>query len=190
MIRLYVRVEAFESPLIDPVERARAFDVPEILKVVELHIDGDGEILTADYLRRIPLSAIESVINANQTAFEIYGKFEGGYIPLDIARQLSHFEGLPKNKSKSKRKIDAPIPSISTVRRVAINRPKDGRLSDEFLSRVAQFYQVSVSLSERPILTLSESGKVPRDTAARWVKLARERGFLSSPNMERDSNDG
>jgi len=179
--RLYVRVEAFEDTLLSSEERDRAFDKPEYFKVVELYLDGDGGVVTAEFLRLIPISAIESVINSSPLKEQVFkGYYSNGYTELEVARDLSHFQNNPRNKARAREKIRRPTPEMAVVKRVSISRPKDGKLSDDFLTRVAKFYRVSVSLGEKPILKLSEVAEVPRETAVRWVKLARKRGFLAS----------
>lgn len=181
--RLYVRVEAFESPVISEEIRARSFDIPEYLKIVELHVDGDGHFLDADYLRKIPLSAIESIINSGDIRDHLLADLDSqGYVTLNLAQALSHFQSKARNKSRIGKKIEPPLKDAQQVRRPSISRPK--KLDDEFLSRVANFYLIAISLNERPIKELSEAAQVPRETAARWIKLARTRGFLASSKIK------
>jgi len=188
-IRLYVRFEPFSDEVQGSTRASALFVSPSVLRVAELFIDGDGKPLTAEFSRSIPLNAIELLANSSELVGEIYEGLETrGYVSLDLARQLSHFENIQRNRSRKDKKIKTPEIPFETLRRVSISRPKN--LDDDFLARVAEFYRVTISLHERPIKKLSESANVPRDTAARWVKLARERGFLSSPNREGESNDG
>ena len=187
-IRLYVRFAAVSQEVQLSTYSSTPFVSPAVLRVVELFLDGDGKPLTAEFSRSLPLSAIELLANSSELVGEIYEGLETrGYVSLDVARNLSHFERLPRNKSRKDKKIKPPVTPFETLRRVSISRPSS--LDDDFLSRVAEFYRVTISLHERPIKKLSESANVPRDTAARWVKLARERGFLSSPKREGESND-
>jgi hypothetical protein len=188
-IRLYVRFEPFNDEVQGIARASALFVSPSVLRVAEIFIDGDGKPVTAQFSRSIPVSAIELLANSSELVGEIYEGLEArGYVSLDLARQLSHFENIQRNSSRKEKKIKPPEIPFETLRRVAISRPTS--LDDEFLARVAEFYRVTISLHERPIKKLSESANVPRDTAARWVKLARERGFLSSPNGEGESNDG
>lgn len=187
-IRLYVRFEALSQEGNNPTNTRTLFVSPAVLRVVEIFIDGEGEPVPAEYLRTVPISAIELLANSSELSGQIWEYLEAdGYVSLEVARNLSHFESLVRNKSRKDRKIKPPSTPFETLRRVSLSRPSS--LDDDFLLRVAEFYRVTISLHERPIKKLSESANVPRDTAARWVKLARERGFLSSPKREGKSND-
>lgn len=177
--RLYVRVEPFKSSPLDPAMRERTFDIPVLYKIVELYVDGDGYILDADYLRTIPLAAIEALINSDEVSEQVQDTPNApGYIDLKMARQFSHFQKLARDKSKMHKKIDRPFPHEQLIRKIAMSRPE--KLDDDFLQRVAQFYAQSLSFNERPIKSLSHAAQVPRETAARWVKLARAKGFLAT----------
>jgi hypothetical protein len=187
-MRLYVRFEAFSEEAQGSKRASALFVSLPVLRVAELFIDGETLPVTSEFLRSLPISSIELLANSPEFVGEIYEGFEiRGYVSLDLARQLSHFQNIQRNRSRKEKKIKPPELSFETLRRVSISRPKN--LDDVFLARVAEFYRVSISLHERPIKKLSEYANVPRDTAARWVKLARERGFLSSPNRKGESND-
>lgn len=56
------------------------------------------------------------------------------------------------------------------------------QLTDEHLIWVAELYQGAVMFGKAPLNVIGQRGKVPRSTAAYWVRKARERGFLGYPS--------
>ena len=48
-----------------------------------------------------------------------------------------------------------------------------------FYARIASFYRVTMSYGGKPTTAIAESAGVPKTTAARWVREARQRNFLS-----------
>lgn len=61
------------------------------------------------------------------------------------------------------------------------NRPKLARpesLDDNFMKKLSEYYLDSLSRNERPLVSIEEATRAPRNTVARWVANARKRGFL------------
>lgn len=55
----------------------------------------------------------------------------------------------------------------------------------DFYTRVADFYTHALSETGRPTKTLASVADVPYTTAARWVRVARERGLLTATTKGR-----
>jgi hypothetical protein len=59
--------------------------------------------------------------------------------------------------------------------------------ADDFYARVAKFYKGAVAIGQPPLVSLQENARVPKTTAARWVREARARGFLALTTRGRTS---
>jgi hypothetical protein len=51
-------------------------------------------------------------------------------------------------------------------------------MPDSFYRRVANFYKATMETGGKPTTAIAESAGVPKTTAARWVREARQRNFL------------
>jgi hypothetical protein len=60
--------------------------------------------------------------------------------------------------------------------------------TDESLRVVAQVYRLALAVREDPTAAVASGLKLPRPTAARWVKTARQRGYLG-PTEERRAGE-
>ena len=53
-----------------------------------------------------------------------------------------------------------------------------GESADDFYRRVAAFYRAALERDGKPTAAIVATAGVPKTTAARWVREARQRGFL------------
>jgi len=60
--------------------------------------------------------------------------------------------------------------------------------TDESLRVVAQVYRMAIAARDDPTAAVASGLQLPRPTAARWVKTARQRGFLG-PTEERRAGE-
>lgn len=60
--------------------------------------------------------------------------------------------------------------------------------TDESLRVVASVYRMALAVRDDPTSAVTNALKLPRPTAARWVKSARQRGFLG-PTEERRAGE-
>lgn len=168
--RLYVRASVAKKD--SSIPRAA-------LKVAEMVIDGEGDFIGSPFLRDLSISAIETLINQSETYEKIIDKIDERPEHLEIATAVSHFQSsvgsIPLNKGKRPRR-----PRARVTAKPKIERPNRRNLDDEFLQRVAEFYVHAVANGERPLVAIEHEADVPRNTAARWVALARKRGFLAT----------
>lgn len=152
--RLWVRV----TPEAEMKDRVADFSSNRF-KIVEIHIDGGESKLEWSALRNLPFSTIESLINSHgEELWEKYSK------KVD-------FEMIRGSKIS---KV-----TFKDLKLIKLSKPEDGKLSDEFLRRVADFYIQAVQIGRPPIVALSEEAGIPYGTADNWARKARARGFLS-----------
>jgi len=172
--RLYVRVvlRRVPQPEEPDVHLPRA-----ALKVVDLVIDGDGDLLGAPFLRELPLGAIETLLNEPATYKRVLARLDEEPQHLDVGEAMSHFQVLQPPKGKAPRPVR---PKGTVASRPRLERPQMRPLTDEFLQQVADFYVFAIANGERPLVAIEEGASVPRNTAARWVAMARRRGFLAT----------
>lgn len=154
------------------------------LKVVDLVLDGDGEALGAPLLRDIPLGAIETLLNEPSTYKRIIARLNERAGHLDVGTALSHFQVLRPPAGKASR---PSRPRGTATLRPRLQRPQTRTLTDDFLQQVADFYVYVVANGERPLVAIEQGASVPRNTAARWVAMARRRGFLATDPTVKES---
>lgn len=179
--RLYVRAVLGPIPLSEEpdVHLPRA-----ALKVVDLVLDGDGEVLGAPLLRDLPLGAIETLLNEPSTYRQVLARLDEAPKHLEVGTALSHFQVIQTGASKAHRPLR---PKGEVTSRPPVERPQSRRISDEFLESIAELYVYAVANGERPLVAIEEGASVPRNTAARWVAMARRRGFLATDPSIKDS---
>lgn len=181
--RLYVRVALARVP---ETKEPDLFVPRAALKVVDMLIDGEGHPIGAPFLRELPLGAIETLLNEPTIYGLMIGRLDEVAEHYDVATALSHFQIKVAGSAPSK----APRPSRSSSRqstRPHLSRPEHRALDDAFLQRLSEFYVYAVANGERPLVAIEKEAGVPRNTAARWVALARRKGFLATDPSVRES---
>ena len=128
-------------------------------KIVEMHIDAVEGKLDPATIRDLPFSTIESLINGHGE--ELWNSYSNK-VDFDTIRRS-----------------EIPRVAFKEVKLLKLSKPEDGKLSDDFLKRVADFYIQSVEIGRPPIVAISEEARIPYGTADSWARKARARGFLS-----------
>ena len=172
-----------QSPVMGPV-------AGPMLKAEELYLDGRGKTLSAQFLRELPLAAIEILANSSEIRHSLVEGLSGdsAFTPARTALSAFHLKEAKDTKQRSFRPK-----TIGFVRnRPQLKRPDTSRISDQFLSHVAQVYLEALATGQRPLVAIQSEAKVPRGTAAKWVGMAREEGYLAfDPEVKkRTSNRG
>lgn len=159
----------------------------------ELYLDGRGRPITAAALRELPVSFIEAAVQADErsrrelddrsrvvavdlsTAASYYATTFGrkpDHWVADMLRGQVPGSGAPK-PPRAKSGIELRRSEVPPLQ-----RPADGRLTDDFLRQVARSYDAALSRGARPAIALADEADVPAQTIRRWVYLARKRGIM------------
>ena len=153
-VDIWVRVKP------EGISRKNVLDFSNLrFKIVELRLDSGENKLDPNFVRAIPFSAIESLINR-----------EGLYL-WETWNLKADFEKV--------RKQERPRVSFDKVKRLKLSKPQGRLLTDDFLKQVSAFYIQSVEIGENPIVAMSEVADVAYKTAESWARKARAKGFLS-----------
>ena len=148
-------------------------------KIVDLVIDGEGDAIGAPFLRELPLAAIETLLNEPSVSERLGERLDDAPDELQVTDSLSRFE--IRTAEPASRKLPRPERTPSRAPRPPLlRRPPHRTLTDEFFEQLAEFYVYVVAQGERPLVAIEHAAGVPRNTAARWVALARKRGFLAT----------
>ena len=144
-----------------------------------------GDQLDSATLRTLPLSRLESAVNHPEFGFP-YGAVE----PIDQPRldeMAAHGHLFPVEFEAINQALDrylaesklAPPSKASPARRKRppLTRP-DGTDPEGFSQRFATAYSDAAIESRAPAKILAEEAGVPVGTVHRWVREARQRGYL------------
>ena len=134
------------------------------LEVVEVFVTSNGEALTTDDLRAVPLRTIEALANQALTSIVIKKSLQYALDPL---------EDDVKKFRRPVRMEDVPEVNLRLPKRTGTKYP------DSFYKQVGEAYEALVSTEARPAVRLAEVNRVPVSTAHRWIKRARELGYLA-----------
>jgi hypothetical protein len=126
------------------------------LELLEIRIPNP----TADLLRRIPVGRIKTSVQA--------------HIGLKLPLAVKMNDPAPSDLSSA----EFYGPGIEEPRRYKLKRPASRRLEDDFFKNVAKAYRQAVLLGHNPRKTLAEDADAPVDSVARWIRQARELGYL------------
>jgi len=119
---------------------------------------------TADVVRSLPLSRIETAANASSAVALGLAIGRNHDEPKDLAAWFKHHRGRAN--------------AMQAAGRYLLERPQRGKLDDAFYARVAEAYRGAVAMGLNPRQTLARDSGAAPDTVARWVGEARRRGFL------------
>jgi hypothetical protein len=147
-------------------------------------------------LRAVPLAEIEAAVNAPKMSRSLVARLDVAGPLLNVA--ASHFAttfskvrgktwvtemmasqtgGVPAVAAVRPRARRAVTPEpISAVLDVPASRP----YGDDFYRQVASVYSALSARVRNPASVIADANAVPVTTAHRWVKQARERGFLGA----------
>lgn len=135
-----------------------------------------GDAVDSATLRAIPIGRVESIVNSwprpldpNDLGDLVYGDALPPDEGLDqVDRGLTEFLAKPVRRTRASRRGQ---------RREPLARP-DGTDPEGFSRLVAQAYAHAVKETAKPALLLAEEAGVPVVTVHRWIREARQRGFL------------
>lgn len=141
--------------------------------------------VTARMWRDVPIAAIEQHVMQWALFKDLRPHYEAMLQPAEI-------EGLSAEKIDRYFQKAAPLPigsHLFTDTLVSdegepradfklIERPLDGRLTDEFLENLAEVYRWAVESGKPPAPLIAELSKSSVRTVHGWVSEARKRGFL------------
>jgi hypothetical protein len=140
------------------------------LEVVELLVRSNGETLTTDDLRTIPLRTIEAQANQKLRSIIIKKMIATKLAPLeaDVKRFLAPITAAEKEHDEPAVSPRLPKPN------------SQGRYPGDFYERVAAAYRSLVLTESNPATRLADVNKVRVSTVHRWIKEARRRGHLAA----------
>lgn len=177
------------------------------LRVTEVYLDAsDGDhAIAQQHLRELPLSRIETIVNAEphrgyvladleQPAPDLStlaSYFRSGFANWDrqvgqnwvaasfaaqVDRGVAERLGIPKVPRLRRQSRRWQVADGDDFRLPA-GGPTDG-LTDDFLRDVARAYAAAVSRGERPNQAMAEQTGYPRRSVERWVYTTRLRGMM------------
>lgn len=156
--------------------------------------DDEGEGLSGRVWRAVPLSQVEQVL-APLTATDLpapqaqaVAEMRDAFRPSGAEKSFTvdelddYFEERSPVDDLIERiqseVADAAKPPALTQPDVAELRPPEGRLTDDFLKKIAAAHRYYSAISKSPAKDIAEQARVPVRTVHRWVLKAREKGFL------------
>jgi hypothetical protein len=185
-------VEVFhldEDGLLRVVTLAKLEDRDGRLAITRLIIDA-GAVDSAT-LRETPVSRIEAVANSMLREPVLEDLVEGARRTKWLAKGVAFAVLCPSAELVTtdsqiteyiRSTLDAPPTESPTTGpeehpRRPLERP-DGTDPEGFSRRVAEAYNAVVMLTHRPAALLAEEAGVPATTVHRWIREARQRGYL------------
>lgn len=142
-------------------------------------INGEGAPIGAPFPRELPLGAIETLLNEPQIYEQIIRRNDERAPHYEVTEAISHFR--LEQPRKGAAKVRRPTRTkASAERRPTTHGPGSRTLSDTFFAELADCYVYAVANGERPLIAIEREASVPRNTATRWVAMARRRGFLAT----------
>jgi 8-oxo-dGTP pyrophosphatase MutT (NUDIX family) len=158
----------------------------------ELYLEGEDRHIEAADLRRLPLTALETVILADDGSSMIAAKAtipgpdlatlasyfassfgsvgEHHWVAESLWAQLPDGENLRVSRLQERSPVVRPdVPPLAA--------PEEG-LTDDFLRHVAAAYVAAVTAGLNPAPELARQTGRPARTVHRWIYIARQRGLL------------
>lgn len=149
-------------------------------RIDELHMFSTGEPVTAERLRALRVSAIESILNLPEERAALEAR-------LDEKRRGKMFEtfvdSFRREFDDRHTRTTTPVAQTATFTWEStaskLSPPVRRGYPDEFYVSVADVYRDALRHGGRPIAAVVAETGVSRSKAARWVKEARRRGLLA-----------
>jgi|HubBroStandDraft_2_1064218.scaffolds.fasta_scaffold11006_4 hypothetical protein len=154
------------------------------LRAVQVTVVADGPV-TASMWRRVPLAEIERHLAVLSSL--THPAIDEAVAALRRPSEISGFSADALEAWFEKADplaIGGTIPADAAARgvflrdRVALEKPSDGRLSDDFLRRVAGIYAEAVAEKEAPAPVMADAAGVSARTVHGWIAEARKRGIM------------
>lgn len=157
-------------------------------RTTELYLDGRGETLTGDLLRRLRLDRIEALAADPEVQSSLEARSGLPEVPLSVL--ASHYattvaRGWVADAQRSQIK-GSNVPQVKRARdpdppseeRPPLHAPEGGRLTDDFLRQVYRAYKAAISRGEWPAPALAEQTGVTPHAVRKWIYTARRRGII------------
>lgn len=157
-------------------------------RTTELYLDGRGDTLTGDLIRRLRLDRIEALAADPDVQASLVKRSGLPEVPLSVL--ASHYtggatRGWVADAYRSQIK-DSGVPAVERVSEPTrspddpppLRAPAGGRLTDDFLRQVYRAYQAAVSRGEWPAPALAEQTGVTPHAVRKWIYTARRRGIM------------
>jgi hypothetical protein len=147
------------------------------LRIRELHLLDTGEPVTAERLRAVRVSGLETILNLPAERAAIDAALKRAKTP-DLEAAAGPFKPLVAEAERTYYLGDHL-------------RYKHG-YPPEWYEGVAAVYRRELNSDRRarPIAAIAAEAGVPRSTAARWVKEARRRGLIGGTKQGRAGDSG
>lgn len=143
----------------------------------------EAGFLNVEIARHLPLARIEAAVNNydGPSLGEFLGKIPSDNYQFHPSQFFPvKFAALGQLSKEDWDEIEASMPA-------PLKRPKGRNLPDDFYQLVAEHYTFAVLEGDDPLPAIASAAKVPASTAARWVRVAREKGFLAKTSKGRVS---
>lgn len=141
--------------------------------ITELYVHGDD--ITSTTVRAIPIGRIEAM--ANTPGATVRSREDGRTLAGPLVALAAAGRGGDVPMSELRERVpDAPAEN-HRAEREPLARP-DGSDPAEFSRRVARAYSDAVVKTSKPAKFLADEANVPVGTVHRWIREARQRGFL------------
>lgn len=148
--------------------------------ITDLYVHADE--ITASTMRALPIGRLEAFANAVATGEP--GSFDTSdtmleQVPLIVSAGVHSQRDVAMSELRDR----VPTPSKNAKRsdkrkaREQLRRP-DGSDPEGFYRLVATAYNEAVIATSKPALVLAEEAGVPVTTVHRWIREARQRGYL------------
>jgi hypothetical protein len=143
--------------------------------VTELYVHGD--VITANTLRAIPMGRIEAMANAPEAHRESHGNERGIVFVGPLAALAAKGPDRDVPMSELRERVPTRRSVSRRPKRKPLRRP-DGTDPEGFSRLVAEAYNSLVTTTSAPAKALADEAGVPVTTVHRWIREARQRGFL------------
>ncbi|MGH3785858.1 MAG: hypothetical protein ACRDRG_04755 [Pseudonocardiaceae bacterium] len=161
-------------------------------RTTELYLDGRGETLSGDLMRRLRLDRIEALAADPEVRSSLASRAGDPEVPLSVL--ASHYATTFGTRARNwvvdalrsqlkdsgvgrvKRAKDPDHPTSEV--RPPLRAPEGGRLTDDFLRQVYGAYKAAIRRGEWPAPALAEQTGVTPHAVRKWIYTARRRGII------------
>lgn len=143
------------------------------LVAVDLYVAAhtpDASVLNSDLLRRIPFGRIDQLVQLPEQSEPLRSEIKSRG-PRLYEEVVAHFPG-----RKTKRAVQKASAG-HTLERLKV--PSGRPFGDDFYRAVADQYRTALRFSSAPANVIAERNRVEVSQVHRWIKVARQKGFLA-----------
>lgn len=141
--------------------------------VTDLYVHGTE--ITAQTTRALPMRRIEAMANTPALARESHK--DDRVLVGPLVALMARGVGKDVPMSELRERVPTAPPKKRARRRKPLRRP-DGTDPQAFSQQVAEAYNEAVLSTSKPAKVLAEEAGVPVGTVHRWIREARQRGYL------------